>query len=96
MNHKLRLSIDDLSVESFHIAGSGVQDGTVRGHETGQWDVSCASCGGTCAGSCEGCPATGDCISDRCNEPNSWNDFSCRYTCQTCDEYTKDAQVTGG
>lgn len=93
--NKLKLALNDLSVESFHIPNSGVRDGTVRANETGQWDVSCASCGGTCAGSCEACPPSGDCISDRCNEPNSWNDFSCRFTCQTCD-YTKQDEVTGG
>jgi hypothetical protein len=97
MNRKLTLSLDELSVESFHISASGGPEGTVRAHETGQWDLSCgASCGGTCAGSCDyscNCPA----MSNYCN-PNTWNDFSCKFTCQTCDDYTRtrmDEEVSG-
>lgn len=95
MNRKLKLSLDELSVESFHITRPDMQEGTVRGHETGQWDVSCHSCPGTCAGSCDfscGCqPSVIDCpISNHGCYPNTWDDFSCNHTCQTCDRYTHD------
>jgi len=100
MNRKLKLSLDELSVESFHVTRPAGQEGTVHAHETGQWDVSCQSCGGTCAGSCDlscGCEpsAMGGCVSDHGCYPNSWDDFSCRFTCQTCDRYTQNDEITG-
>ena len=98
MTRKLKLSLDDLSVESFHITRPDVQEGTVRAHDSGQWDLSCGdSCGGTCAGSCDfSCACAPSAMdgppSDHGCYPNSWDDFSCGFTCQTCD-YTREQQV---
>jgi hypothetical protein len=68
MNSKLKLNLDDLSVESFHASASQALDGTVVAHETGQWDV---SCGGSCADTC-----------DPCNWETRGQQFSCYDTCE--------------
>jgi hypothetical protein len=64
---KLKLSLDELQVESFHANSNGSLRGTVPGNEwTEHADESCfgtcdggctrdwGSCNGTCAGSCNG------------------------------------------
>jgi hypothetical protein len=90
MNIKLKLNLDDLSVDSFDTAGAQKQKGTVFGEQCTCWtqcgqntcpgcptcDATCnATCGGaTCAGSCYG-----TCGGDTCGA-------SCYGTCDySCD-----------
>jgi len=79
MNRKLRLDLDDLSVESFHATAAESPEGTVIAHETGQWDL---SCGGSCADTC-----------DPCNWETRGQQFSCYgtcdYTCDNCQPITR-------
>ena len=56
---KIRLDLDELTVESFHVAPAGDRAGTVVGQASGQETcdfVACNSldsgCGGTCFNSC--------------------------------------------
>ena len=62
---KLKLSVEELRVESFHTAAPLGSRGTVRGAEaagTNQSGCIIASCGGTCPISCEpSCPYAGTC-----------------------------------
>lgn len=86
MNRKLRLDLDDLSVESFHATLAESREGTVLALETGQWDV---SCGGSCADTCEpcnwetrggfSCYGTCDYTCDNC--PPQTQQWSCDFTC---------------
>lgn len=100
MNRKLKLSLDELSIESFHISRPDGQEGTVRAHGTGQWDVSCYSCGGSCVADCDlsgACPTSVmACVSEYGCNPDTWDDFSCNFTCQTCDNYTRMDHEIGG
>jgi hypothetical protein len=47
---KLKLSLDELQVDSFHATGSGAERGTVPGHSWTQHADE--SCFGTCDGGC--------------------------------------------
>lgn len=74
---KLRLELDEISVESFHTQGAAGEPGTVHGNQEGGedaaaitgWSWLCGSCNATCDGgatcplSCGGAAPTG------CNSP---------------------------
>jgi hypothetical protein len=54
---KIRLSIEELSVESFNTAGSeDKRQGTVRGNGWSEWEGCQNSPDTMCATYCEGCP----------------------------------------
>jgi hypothetical protein len=86
---KLRLSLEDISVDSFPTHALGRRPGTVAGHgnsDTTCFEIICGcptgsghTCDGqqTCVGSCDSCP-------DSCGCPPTGG-ASCGYTCDpTC------------
>jgi hypothetical protein len=82
---KLKLSLDELRVESFHTAAPADARGTVRGAEdagTNQSGCIIASCGVTCPISCEpSCPYAGcDGTANGCDETNASGSM-CGDTC---------------
>jgi hypothetical protein len=70
--NKLKLRLDDLSVESFDTVRAERSKGTVMGQEL-------CSCGGTCAGQ-----ATCDYTCDDPTCPYTCDDNTCAATCDTC------------
>jgi hypothetical protein len=84
---KLRLSLDELVVESFAPAAMPEPFGTVHaaqqsGPHTDECASCVASCNGTCAGSCETCAIScyGTCFALACN-PTSVDTCGEQYTC---------------
>ena len=98
--NKLRLDLEDLSVESFSTTPeAGKEEGTVFGQQcTCYTNCTCpgcptcdASCNGTCAASCNGtCDAScnGTCGATCAASCYGSCDYSCDYTCgHTCQAY---------
>jgi hypothetical protein len=76
---KLRLTLDDLRVDSFHTARNGVEKGTVFGEQC----TCMTQCG---QDTCPGCPTCDATCGFTC-------EYTCEYTCEatcanTCDDYT--------
>lgn len=96
MNRKLKLSLDDLFVESFHVARPAAREGTVRAHESGEWVV---SCGESCADTCDpcnwesrgqySCAPTCDLSCAGCDPDPSTQAFTCDFTCGPCGDYSR-------
>ncbi len=103
--NKLRLDLEDLSVESFATTPeAGTEGGTVFGQQcTCYTNCTCpgcptcdASCNGTCGGTCGGtCDAScnGTCAGATCDAScNGTCDYSCYGTC----DYTCECNYTYG
>lgn len=98
--NKLRLHLEDISVESFSTLPASVRLGTVDGHQMSQTtcqqiicdcggETNNATCPGTCAHSCNGtCEASCNGTCNGCPS-GSTCDASCDFTCgTTCDGNT--------
>jgi len=85
--HKLRLTLEDLQIDSFSTTPVKREKGTVYGEQcTCPTACTCpgcptcdASCGGTCDASCNG---TCDASCDGCTYDVSCGGYSCNPTCQ--------------
>jgi hypothetical protein len=90
MMEKVRLSLDDLHVQSFATTGAGAAPrGTVRGHDSvtdpvncptadPAWDTCWESCYGSCW-SCQGsCDGSCDCYSGACGGSESFLASNCQ------------------
>lgn len=91
MERKLKLSLEDLSVDTFSVeGGSARRRGTVFGHTDTMGGMTCEfTCQGhTCEGSCE--RTCGLSCDWSCNGTCEWScggtcEYSCGGTCVTCD-----------
>jgi hypothetical protein len=98
MNAKLKLQLEDLTVDSFDTSSTEKPKGTVFGEQcTCYTNCTCpgcptcdASCNGTCGGSCNGtcgasCYGTCDCqTNNTCNYSCYATDCQFGYTCGQC------------
>jgi len=82
MNRKLRLDVEQLTVDSFSISAGGEDAGTVRAHgeyppdePASDWDGVCGTAYASCNGSCASCNVT-------CYQTCAATCASCNYTCQ--------------
>ena len=99
---KLRLSVEDIAVESFATLPQGARRGTVGGHgysdttcnqiicdcPTNGYEHTCNTCQASCNGSCEA-SCDGTCVN--CPGPSAGGtcDASCDWTCgSTCEGYS--------
>jgi hypothetical protein len=101
--NKLRLHLEDISVESFSTLPASVRLGTVDGHQMSQTtcqQIICdctdptnnATCPGTCANSCNGtCDASCNGTCNGCPS-GSTCDASCGLTCGVSCDYTCQGQ----
>lgn len=82
---KLKLSVEDLRVESFHAVGAAANAGTVVGHTGKSWcesDSVCDTCPLSCNGSCESCET---CVTCEVSCPCSGEFTVCGcHTWETC------------
>ena len=84
---KIRLDLDELSVESFETNGAGAErKGTVQAHAQTEWNTcqgDTCDPGNTCWDSCDGVCGTYFCATqDSCWNPSCVN--SCAFTCAPC------------
>ena len=93
---KLRLELDDLTVESFATDGLTPEVGTVRAHETllrcsEGCDTGANTCdgGSTCDGGDSCVVSCSDCGTNNCGYTAgvSCGQLSCVYTCTSCNPY---------
>jgi hypothetical protein len=95
MNSKLKLNLDDLTVDSFHTAAGDKATGTVFGEQQctcltqcGQNTCpGCPTCDATCNGSCAATCA-GTCA-------NTCDDYTCGASCNTCNFACQSCMGTG-
>jgi len=88
---KLALSLDELSVESFHTSAGSAAEGTVYGHATILYGctLNCTAdtydeCPTTVdGGTCHGVSCESTCFQRLCTCTNGM-DSACDYTCGTC------------
>jgi hypothetical protein len=74
--NKLRLTLDDLRIESFDTTAAAGEKGTVAAQE----DCTCMSaCPTFCPVSCPGLPTCADTCPETCSE--TCDDFTCWETC---------------
>jgi hypothetical protein len=95
--NKLKLQLDDLSVESFDTVAARTGKGTIFGEQcTCYTQCTCpgcptcdASCNGTCAATCNGsCDGTCDYTCPGC-APETQEDTCKQYSCQgVCTDYS--------
>ena len=95
---KLKLDVDTLEVQSFHVASPAAEDGTVQGRmmdDTAPTDLSCMGCAAgntwTCVGPTACCPVTWQ---QTCNASCYFSECgwychtvmapTCAQSCQTC------------
>lgn len=106
--NKLRLSLEDIAVESFVTLPQRASRGTVAGHDvsdttcqqiicdcpTNGYEHTCNTCGNSCNGTCEA-SCNGTCGAG-CGTPSAGGtcDFTCEHTCaNTCDCWTRDCTI---
>ena len=84
---KLKLDLDDLTVEAFETGEDLAAVGTVEGHgpTISQCGGSCwISCNGTCPHPCSGGFYSECCTGDVCTEPTNWAPECADTSLETC------------
>jgi hypothetical protein len=96
---KLKLQLEDLTIDSFDTSPAKKEKGTVFGEQCTCWTYcgqntcpGCPTCGNTCNGTCDASACNGTCdasCNGTCYSCNWTCEWTCEYTCgDSCGGYT--------